>query len=112
MGKYEVTKAQWDEVYQWAITNGYVFDFGASGKAADHPVKQVTWYDAVKWCNARSEKEGLVPAYYTSAGLTAVYRSGQTNVQIDWVIVSPQGNRFPNEPPRAAFSHSASVGNL
>ena len=29
MDKYEVTKALWDEVYNWAITNGYSFEFGA-----------------------------------------------------------------------------------
>ena len=27
-----------------------------------------------------------------------------------WSIVSPQGKRLPTGPPRAAFSHSASVG--
>jgi len=28
-----------------------------------HPVQTINWYDAVKWCNARSEKEGLTPCY-------------------------------------------------
>lgn len=27
------------------------------------PVENVTWYDAVAYCNARSEQEGLMPAY-------------------------------------------------
>jgi formylglycine-generating enzyme required for sulfatase activity len=26
MDRYEVTKALWDEVYAWAVTNGYSFD--------------------------------------------------------------------------------------
>src|SRR5205807_513210 len=69
----------------WAIGHGYSFDYGAQGKAANHPAHSMTWYDAVKWCNARSEKEGLVPAYYTNAALISVYRTGQVSVQNDWV---------------------------
>ena len=61
--KYEVTKAMWDEVYTWAIANSYTFDHTGSGKAADHPVEYLNWYDCVKWCNARCQKEGLSPCY-------------------------------------------------
>lgn len=96
MDKHEVTQALWDEVYSWAITHGYSFDGGAAGKAADHPAHSVTWYDAVKWCNARSEQEGVTPAYYTSAAQTAVFRTGQTNVQNDWVKWHT-GYRLPTE---------------
>jgi formylglycine-generating enzyme required for sulfatase activity len=39
----EVTKAKWDEVYTWAIANGYGFDNAGSGKAANHPVHTVNW---------------------------------------------------------------------
>ncbi len=91
-----VSKAQWDEVHQWAITNGYGFDNAGSGKAANHPVQTINWYDVVKWCNARSEKEGRVPAYYTAAGQTNVYRTGQTNVLNDWVKWTA-GYRLPTE---------------
>ena len=96
MDKYEVTKALWDGVYQWAITNGYSFEYWAQGKATNHPAHTMTWYDAVKWCNARSEKERRTPAYYTSAGQTTVYREGQTDVQNDWVKWS-SGYRLPTE---------------
>ena len=63
MDKYEVTKALWDEVHRWAVTNGYSFDHAGSGKAANHSVHTVSWFDCVKWCNARSEKEGRTPCY-------------------------------------------------
>ncbi len=96
MDKYEVTKALWDEVYQWAITHGYDFNNPGLGKAATHPVHTVSWYDTLKWCNARSEKEGRVPAYYTSAAQTGVYRSGQVNVQNDWAKWNT-GYRLPTE---------------
>ena len=98
MDKYEVTKSLWDDVYLWAITHGYSFDNLALVKAANHPVHTVSWFDVVKWCNARSEKEGdgLVPAYYTSAAQTVVYRTGQVNVQNDWVNWNA-GYRLPTE---------------
>ncbi len=96
MDKYEVTKALWDDVYNWAITHGYSFDYAGSGKAANHPVQTIDWYDSVKWCNARSEKEGRTPAYYSSAAQTTVYRSGQVNVDNSWVKWN-MGYRLPTE---------------
>jgi formylglycine-generating enzyme required for sulfatase activity len=51
-------------VRDWAVTNGYDDLAGVgAGKADDHPVQGVSWVDSVKWCNARSEKEGLGPCY-------------------------------------------------
>ncbi len=96
MDKFEVTIARWDEVHQWATNHGYSFEYGAEGKDHDHPAQKVTWYDAVKWCNARSEKEGRTPAYYTSATFTTVYRSGQLNLDNTWVNWN-QGYRLPTE---------------
>ena len=62
MDKNLVSSELWWQVYSWSITNGYSFDNAGSGKAANHPVQRIDWYDAVKWCNARSEKEGRAPA--------------------------------------------------
>ena len=53
----------------------------------------MTWYDAVKWCNARSEKEGKTPAYYTDAGLSVRYRTGQVAPYVNW----SSGYRLPTE---------------
>lgn len=96
MDRYEVTLRLWHEVYTWAITNGYSFEHGAQGKADLHPAHTMTWYDAAKWCNARSEREGRTPAYYTSAAQTTVYRTGQVSLQSDWVKWNA-GYRLPTE---------------
>jgi formylglycine-generating enzyme len=96
MDKYDVTKGAWDTVYQWAITHGYSFDYSGSGKVLNHPVQTADWYDYVKWCNARSEKEGRIPAYYTSAAQTAVYRTGQVTVDNNSVKWNT-GYRLPTE---------------
>lgn len=97
MQRTEVTKAQWDEVYGWAIVNGYGFAMPGAGKGPDHSVQDIEWYDMVKWCNARSEKEELTPCYYTSAAKTTVVRSGRVDVQNDWVLWDADGYRLPTE---------------
>jgi len=92
MDKTEVTKAKWDEVYTWATSHGYAFDNAGSGKATNHPVHTVNWYDAVKWCNARSERDGFTPCY-TTDGVT--FKTGtSTNIVCTW---SATGYRLPTE---------------
>ena len=91
--QYEVSKALWQSVYSWATANGYGFDNSGSGKATNHPVQDVNWYDCVKWCNARSQQEGREPAYYTDSGFTQVYKSGQ--VAEPYVKSSANGYRLP-----------------
>jgi formylglycine-generating enzyme required for sulfatase activity len=54
MGNYEVTQAEYESVMG---TNPSAFT------GANLPVEQVSWYDAVEYCNALSRKEGLTPAY-------------------------------------------------
>ncbi len=93
MDRYEVTHALWETVRTWAVTNGYSFDNPGAGKAVNHPVQSINWYDMVKWCNARSEKENRTPAYYTDAGLTTIYKSGKVDPYVKW----DAGYRLPTE---------------
>jgi formylglycine-generating enzyme required for sulfatase activity len=97
MGKYEVTKAEWDEVRTWGLSNGYTDLAAGSGKASNHPVHSITWYMMVKWCNARSQKEGLTPAYYTNDAQTTIYKTGSVNVTNTQVKWSASGYRLPTE---------------
>lgn len=91
LAQTETTKAQWDEVRTWAISNGYLDLPAGSGKASNHPVQMVSWWDAIKWCNARSEKEGLLPCYESDSG---VLRSGTFLTSVDWTA---NGYRLPTE---------------
>ena len=97
MDKFEVSYTRWTDVKLWATSHGYSFDNGGSGRAADHPVQTINWYDAVKWCNARSEKEGLTPVYYTSAAQTTVYRSGSVDLPNSYVKWTANGYRLTTE---------------
>jgi len=87
-----VTKEEWDTVRTWGLAHGYTDLAAGAGKAATHPVQTITWYDIVKWCNARSEKESLTPCY-TFMG--AVYRTTNINAVVcNW---SANGYRLPTE---------------
>jgi formylglycine-generating enzyme required for sulfatase activity len=57
MGKHEVTQREYDEVMG---TNPSYF------KGPNLPVESVSWFDAVEYCNKRSQREGLTPAYTIS----------------------------------------------
>jgi formylglycine-generating enzyme required for sulfatase activity len=61
-----VSGGLWSSVYSYALTNGYTFDNAGSFKGANQPVQSINWYDAIRWCNARSEMEGLHPFYEMS----------------------------------------------
>lgn len=54
MGVYEVTQKEYQEVIK-ANPSNFTGD--------DLPVENLTWYEAVAYCNAHSEKEGLTKAY-------------------------------------------------
>jgi len=54
IGKYEITQKEWKEV----------MDSNPSYWKGDNlPVEQVSWYDAVEFCNKKSRAEGLTPFY-------------------------------------------------
>jgi formylglycine-generating enzyme required for sulfatase activity len=75
MGKYEVTQAEYESV------------MGANPSrftGSNLPVEQVTWYDAVEYCNRLSQRDGLTPAYQIS----------RTNVTCNW---NANGYRLPTE---------------
>ena len=95
MDKLEISKSLWDTVSTWATAHGYVFDNGGYATASNHPVAGISWYDVVKWCNARSEKEGLTPVYYKDLALTQVYRTGQVVLDNNWVAWTANGYRLP-----------------
>jgi hypothetical protein len=91
MGKTEVTWSEFQSVRTWAAANGYDIGSVGAGGGPDRPVTNVSWYHVVKWCNARSEKEGLAPVYKVG---TTVYRTGDSAPTVD---SAANGYRLPSE---------------
>lgn len=89
MDATEVTWADWKRIRDWALQHGYAFEHSGYGKADDHPVVGISWFDCVKWCNAQSEMEKRRPAYEFNG---EVYRTG---VAVPTCSRTRRGNSLP-----------------
>jgi formylglycine-generating enzyme required for sulfatase activity len=82
MGKYEITQKEWYEVMgttlrqkidglnQRTYTNQGTPDRPIRGEGDNYPMYYVDWYDAIEYCNRRSQRDGLTPAYTVLEALT------------------------------------------
>ena len=96
IGKYPITQFEWERVRVWGMANGFKMEAG-EGRGSRHPITLVSWYDAVKWCNAKSKMDGLKPVYSING---KVYTNGEYGPEgctlIDWNIAG-DGWRLPTE---------------
>lgn len=91
IGRYEVIWAEWKAVLDEAAARGYDIGSQGLGCSDDHPVRWVNWYDVMKWCNLKSEIEGLTPVYTVSG---SVYKNGEHNPTQN---ITANGYRLPLE---------------
>ena len=90
-----ISKWRWVFVEYWEeVTNHVIVGHGV---AENHPVQYMSWKEAVKWCNLKSEMERLTPVYTVNG---TVYRQGDLGGEgggFPEVNRSANGYRLPSE---------------
>lgn len=97
VGAHEVTQAQYEQVTKsapsWFAPTGGGKDKAKGHDTSKFPVEQVTWFDAVAFCNALSKRDGFDPYYE----LSDEKRAGGALVGARVKALGGRGYRLPTE---------------
>lgn len=75
IGIFPVTFDEWKGCCDWALENSFDIANGSAGHF-ESAITNVSWYDCLIWCNAKSVMEGLEPVYGPT-GQMGYYRNSE-----------------------------------
>ncbi|NOZ19888.1 MAG: formylglycine-generating enzyme family protein [Planctomycetes bacterium] len=106
MDKYEVTQVQYEDL---------VGNNPAKFEGDKNPMEQVRWMQAARYCNARSEKEGLKPCYDEETWACDFAANGyRLPTEAEWEYACRAGTDTAywfGRDPQALASHAWFKGN-
>ena len=94
---HEVTQSQWEEVMGTTLADLKDTDWHYVGQGPHNPMYWISWFDAVAFCNALSEREGKSP-YYKMTNVERADYGREPGIESATVkILGGLGYRLPSE---------------